>query len=439
MKTKEISVICHLQLNSLPSFGLLPIDNYNIHHMSNVSKSVLSEPSDKASRIRKSLYISAFVDSISASLIMPFFPFMILKFGGDARTAGYIFALHAVLAVASGPIFGRLSDRFGRRPALVTAFFCLTVSYIVFGLASSLLAIVIARAMAGTMSGGFSVIQAAVLDLTERSERAKAVGFVVGASACGFAVGPVIGLVATAVDRDSSATWASFIGAAMLLACGILLWTMLPGRQTRKKSKTDEAPRKGLYVFGTQRMLGAKLLLAMLMVAMMQAGITAILGFWANSLFGWDERGVGWMFVWIFLSIGLNQWFVLPRMLSTLSPSKVLCAALLCVLVGTTFLVDASMHASILVSSAAIVFCGISVARTVVTTVGSTIGADSDRGAALGYISSAGYVGRALGPVVFGFLFVEAGPSAPFVATAAVAGVFFIWLLTQWKNPWGMS
>lgn len=388
----------------------------------------------KTESVRRVLYLSAFIDSISVSIILPFFPFMILEYGGNARTAGYIFAMHAVLAIVSGPLFGRLSDKLGRRPALAIGFCGMTCSYVVFGLASSLLQIVVARAIAGAMSGGFGVIQAAVSDLTSRGERAKAMGFVVGASACGFAVGPVIGLVATSIDQHSAAKAASLFGAMLLLGCGLMLWRTVPKKE-RSIPQVERVKESDAHHVPGDSGLKVKLLLTMLAVAMMQAGLTAILGFWAHAALTWDERGVGWLFVWIFLCIGINQWFILPKVLAACVAPKVLWGAILGILLGALAMSSGVNQVWVLGIAVAVLFCGIAAGRTVITSMVSTMGAESGRGAALGNLSSAAYVGRAFGPVVFGFLFVEAGPSAPFIATFVVSIACLLGLINQLKSP----
>lgn len=393
----------------------------------------IADADAKTDSVRRVLYLSAFIDSISVSIILPFLPFMVLEYGGNARTAGYIFAVHAVLAIISGPLFGRLSDKLGRRPALMIGFCGMTCSYAVFGLASSLLQVFVARAIAGAMSGGFGVIQAAVSDLTSRSERAKAMGFVVGASACGFAVGPVIGLVATTIDQHSAAKTASLFGAMLLLGCGLLLWRTVPKKERSipqvervEESDARHAPEDGG--------LKVKLLLTMLAIAMMQAGLTAVLGFWAHAALEWDERGVGWLFVWIFLCIGFNQWFLLPKVLATYVAPKVLWGAILGIFLGALAISSGANQVWVLGIAVAVLFCGIAAGRTVITSMVSTMGTESGRGAALGNLSSAAYVGRAFGPVVFGFLFVEAGPGAPFIATSVVSIACLLWLINQLKS-----
>lgn len=393
----------------------------------------ITDADAKTEGVRRVLYLSAFIDSISVSIILPFFPFLVLKYGGDARTAGYIFAMHAVLAIISGPVFGRLSDKLGRRPALAIGFCGMTCSYVAFGLASSLLQIAVARAIAGGMSGGFGVIQAAVSDLTSRNERAKAMGFVVGASALGFAVGPVIGLVATSIDQHSAAKGASLFGAMLLLGCGLMLWRTVPKKE-RSISQVERVKEVGAGLTPEDSGLKVKLLLTMLAIAMMQAGLTAVLGFWAHAALEWDERGVGWLFVWIFLCIGVNQWFVLPKVLAAHVASKVLWGAILGIFLGALTMSSGANQVWILGIAVAVLFCGIAAGRTVITSMVSTMGAETERGAALGNLSSAAYVGRAFGPVVFGFLFVEAGPSAPFVATSAVCIACLLWLMSQLKS-----
>src|SRR5262249_34888947 len=103
--------------------------------------------------------------------------------------------------LASAPVWGRFSDRFGRRPALLVALGSSGVAYLVFGFADSLWLLFLSRIVQGAGGGTVGVIQAYVADTTEPDQRAKALGWLSAATNLGVALGPVVGSGAVALGE----------------------------------------------------------------------------------------------------------------------------------------------------------------------------------------------------------------------------------------------
>ena len=118
-----------------------------------------------------------------------------------ADWSGYLMAVYALLQFFMAPIFGNLSDRFGRRPLLLFSLFAFGVDFLLTGLATSMTWLFIGRAFAGVFGASFATAGAYIGDISNDENRARNFGFIGAAWGSGFTLGPVIGgFVAEAVD-----------------------------------------------------------------------------------------------------------------------------------------------------------------------------------------------------------------------------------------------
>ena len=114
----------------------------------------------------------------------------------------------------SAPLWGRFSDRYGRRPALLVGLTAAGIAYVVFAFANSIWLLLLSRIVQGAGGGTVGVIQAYVADSVEPDNRAKALGWLSAATNVGVAIGPAIGGAALAFGRSGPG----------LAACGRCVW-----------------------------------------------------------------------------------------------------------------------------------------------------------------------------------------------------------------------
>ena len=99
----------------------------------------------------------------------------------------------AIAQLASAPMWGRFSDKYGRRPALLVGLGASAIAYVIFAYADSLWLLFASRIVQGLGGGTVGVIQAYVTDAVEPKDRARALGWLSAATNAGVAIGPVIG------------------------------------------------------------------------------------------------------------------------------------------------------------------------------------------------------------------------------------------------------
>src|SRR5436309_13019320 len=142
------------------------------------------------------LMITAFVDMVGLLMIIPLLPFYAKNLGANGLLVGLLFSSFAIAQLISAPIWGRFSDRFGRRPALLVGLGASAVAYVIFAYAASLWLLFLSRLVQGAGGGTVSVIQAYVADAVAPEDRAKGLGWLSAATNAGVALGPLIGAFA---------------------------------------------------------------------------------------------------------------------------------------------------------------------------------------------------------------------------------------------------
>lgn len=134
-----------------------------------------------------------FIDILGFSLLIPLLPYYVTHFGASAVTVGVLFALFSFCQLVSGPIWGNLSDRIGRKGVLVISQIGATIGWAMLGWAPTILWVFIARVIEGCSGGNIGVTQAYVADLVDAKDRARAFAYISATFAAGMALGPALG------------------------------------------------------------------------------------------------------------------------------------------------------------------------------------------------------------------------------------------------------
>jgi len=141
------------------------------------------------------LMITAFVDMLGLAMVIPLLPFYATKLGASATIVGVLIAAFSIAQLASAPLWGRFSDGYGRRPALLAGLLISAVAYVIFAYASTLWLLLLSRIVQGFGGGTIGVVQAYVADASDPNDRAKSLGWLSAATSLGAVVGPAIGSV----------------------------------------------------------------------------------------------------------------------------------------------------------------------------------------------------------------------------------------------------
>src|ERR1700738_4823370 len=139
------------------------------------------------------LIITNFVDMVGVLMIIPLMPFYAREMGGGALVVVILMGAFTAAQLLSAPFWGRFSDRYGRRPALLVGLTASCLAYIVFAYAGSIWLLLLSRIVQGAGGGTVGVIQAYVADSVGPDNRTKALGWLSAATTVGVGIGPALG------------------------------------------------------------------------------------------------------------------------------------------------------------------------------------------------------------------------------------------------------
>jgi len=139
------------------------------------------------------IFLVVLVDVLGMTIIYPLLPFYAERYGASPLVVGLLSSSYALFQLISGPILGRLSDRFGRRPVLLVSQAGTFLGFLLLANAGALWMIFLSRVIDGATAGNLTVAQAYIADVTEAKDRAKSFAVIGIAFGIGFAVGPMLG------------------------------------------------------------------------------------------------------------------------------------------------------------------------------------------------------------------------------------------------------
>src|SRR5918997_3935228 len=185
------------------------------------------------------LMVTAFVDMVGLLMVLPLLPFYAKALGGSGTVVGLLVSSFAIAQLIASPFWGRFSDRYGRRPALLIGLTASAIAYVIFAYASSLWLLFVSRIVQGAGGGTVSVIQAYVADSVAAEDRAKGLGWLSAATNAGVALGPVLGSLSMAAgDR----TTPGLVAGALCFVNILFAWRYLT--ESRDLAEARAQPRR---------------------------------------------------------------------------------------------------------------------------------------------------------------------------------------------------
>lgn len=240
-----------------------------------------------------------FVDMIGFMIVLPLLPFYALKLHATPETIGRLIASFSIAQLVAAPIWGRVSDRYGRRPAVLIGLSASAAAYIVFGLAHSVWLLFLSRLVQGAGGGTTGVAQAYVADTVDPADRARALGWLSAATSAGVMLGPAIGSFAARFGQAAP----GMVAAALCLINVFFAWKWLP--ESRKEPSAGPVKgRRPMWhpAWIAVRHPGAPIarLLWIYGVGMIAfASMTSVLALYLGAEFGIDEKSIGYIFLYV--------------------------------------------------------------------------------------------------------------------------------------------
>jgi len=344
-----------------------------------------------------------------------------------------------IAQLVSAPVWGRFSDRFGRRPALLVALGASAIAYVIFGFANSLALLFVSRIVQGAGGGTVGVIQAYVADSVEPDQRARGLGWLSAATNLGVALGPVLGSFAITLGNKvcnlggGDVTGLHAVGHAMpglfaALLCVVNMafaWKYLreshavgePAHATERKPRTSrEAVLRVIEHSGEP----ASRLIWIYAIAMGAfQGVTAILALFLADRYGVTEQTISYFFVYIGSISVFTRVLLLGKAVDRLGEARLSRIGVLLLGIGLGAM---PLARSLPLLALAVAFIPLGTAFTFpcVTALLSRVISSRERGLYMGVQQSFGGVARIIAPLWAGFAYDHLGKGVPFYTSALV-------------------
>ncbi|MEK9995375.1 MAG: MFS transporter [Halieaceae bacterium] len=369
------------------------------------------------------------VDLIGFGIVIPILPFLSPQLGGGTDDIAFILATYSVAAAIVAPVWGRLSDRFGRRPILS---FCLlggAISHFVLAFADVLWMVYLSRAVAGMMAGGVPVATALIADASTPDQRSRAMGLIGRAFGIGLILGPVIGGVLARSENDFALP--CLVAGALSALAGVMALALLPAGIIKPAGDESESHQAAAPTMGeTFRRSGR--LLFICQFAFHTCAVSAavyLFPLWVANGLAWQAREVGLFFGLVGIVMVLTQGNLLGRMTDRFGTLRVLRGAAMCFSLSLAFSSVASglwaMSALGLLAFSAATLC-----LPVMNTIASHLVDPASRGRFFGITSSSAAFGRIAGPLVAAGLLAQGDFGLAWLGTSIVVMLVVIWSFT---------
>ncbi|HEU5050296.1 MAG TPA: MFS transporter [Gemmatimonadales bacterium] len=357
------------------------------------------------------VFLTVFLDLVGFGIVLPLLPSYGARFTASATLIGALVATDSLLTFLLAPRWGRLSDRIGRRPVLLIGLAGSAVSYLVFGLAGSFLALLLSRVISGATGATVHVAQAYLADITPPERRSHAMGLIGAAFGLGFTIGPAIGGSASLYGDALPGLIAAGIAAANFL----FAFATLPETEVRRRPDYRPLPRSWARFTSPFGVMFASTL-----------AFTAI--YVSFPLYSQDVLGYGRSTVSsFFVIIGLITIVVQGRLIGSLAPRfgerRLVVAGSILMAAGFGLFAPLAGTTGGLITAIALLTTGFCLVGPSLAGLVSRRTAREEQGGALGMLQSVGAVARIVGPPAAGFLAQVAGPAAPFYAAAGAAAL----------------
>lgn len=382
------------------------------------------------------LFLVVVIDLLGFGIIIPLFPFMGVRLDVSPAAITLILAVYSFCQFLAAPVWGRLSDRFGRRPILMSSMLGASLSYLMLAHGDSSEWLVASRVLGGLMAGNISAAFAYAADVTTEEDRAKGLGLIGAGIGLGFMLGPALGGLLAGGDNESADfVLPALTAAGLSLLAFTVVWLLLPESRSaveRRRQAGGRGDRLAWRLVLHRPVLG-QLVLAALLITIAHAMLESIIALWALDRFGFGPRQVGWLLLLMGGVLVIMQGGVVGQLTRRFGEKCVAIGGLLCYLAGLALIAQA---ASLAVAVAGGVLCGLG-AGAYTPTLSSMVSKQADpgeRGVVMGTYQSAASLARIIGPSVSGAVYSGIAINAPFVLGVLVA-LPAIWLVWHARIP----
>jgi len=365
--------------------------------------------------------VTAFVDMLGLIIVYPLLPFYATRLGANAAMVGALIAAFSIAQLLSAPAWGWMSDRYGRRPAILVGLLVSAVAYVIFAFAGSLWLLFVSRIIQGLGGGTIGVVQAYVADITEGKDRAKALGWLSAVTSLGAVIGPAIGSI---LIQAGGRTAPGLGSAALCALVAVFAWKFLTESaellSTAERAAVSHAGKGAIARVVTHPKEPASRLIWIYAIGIGAFyGTTPMLPLVLAERLGVNESNVGY-FVMYLGAIGvITRAGILGRMIEWLGEVRLARLGLVCLAAGLAMVARITSYPTMLLSLT-LMPLGTAFLFPCITAMLSRVAPPGQRGLYMGVQHTFGGISRVAFPLIAGYGMDLLGVGIPYVFAGAM-------------------
>ncbi len=378
------------------------------------------------------LFLTVFIDLIGFGMVIPFLSFYAREYGASGTKVGAVVGVYSIMQFFFAPVWGRLSDRVGRRPVILISLTASCTGYLLFAFTHSLTVLFASRLIAGIGGANIGTAQAYIADSTTPENRAKGMGLIGAAFGLGFILGPPMSGILAAIGIRNGLAGNLLPG---LVAAGLSFTAFLVALSVLAESKPKGlVPRSGVppqFDRRVWREIGTNPLLASLMSGLFLtllavAGMEISVTLHARDRFQFKQMDMSYLFLFMGVIVASIQGGLLGRFVKRFGEKGVIVIGASAFVTGFA-LIPTIWRLPLLYVVAFLFAIGQGLCYPALTALVSKTAPENERGTLLGMATSVGSLARFAGPLLAGFLYDLAGAAGAFYGGAVLmAGALLI-------------
>jgi MFS family permease len=383
------------------------------------------------STAKKVIFLTVFLDLVGFGIFITLSTYLARHFSATAYELGWLMACYSIAQFIFAPLWGRMSDRWGRRPILLMSIFGGSLSYLALAFSPSLLWMFVCRTLAGAFAANISTAHAYMADITSEKDRASGMGFIGAAFGMGFIVGPALGSLFFYWGQKlgTEAPFGIFFPAFMAFVITFInfIWAYFSLQETVEK-KIHGATKRFAWVHAVSKNSLLAYLILVFFIANFAMPLMEVMLFpFVGDRFQWGflESGLG--FAVVGLIMAFTQGYLVRRFLPKWGERKMLITGMILMSIAF-YMISTAETIAWLAGAMTFLAVGNGFVRPSLLGMVSLLADPEQQGLVMGASQSAASMGRILGPIAGGWFYVHISMGSPFFAAGSVTllGLFIL-------------
>ncbi len=359
------------------------------------------------------LFVIVFIDLLGFGMVIPVMALYAERLGAPASQIGWLMTGYSAMQFLFTPVWGRLSDRHGRRPLLLISIGMTAVGFLGYAVAPSFAWLLASRLFAGAATANIAIAQAYIADVTPPEGRARGMGIIGAAFGLGFVLGPAMGGLLSTISLSAP----GYVAAALAAVNGVAAFFILPEpathvraeRRAHFKALVEELGRPGIR----------RLVLIYFLSVLAFSGMEATFALLAAHRYQLDQRAVSYVFAFLGVVMTIVQGGLIGPLTRRFGERALLVVGLLLQVVALVWLPFGGGLAGLLGACVPLAL-GQGLTSPALSSLLSRSARAEDQGGTLGIGQSAAALGRIGGPITATSVYDRIWFAAPYLGGAVI-------------------